>query len=413
MDPPASFSDSNSSTGLSPSMAAEGEISDMAAFMQNHDPSGQRRAASSLTPSAAMGSVRQHQHEHGLTDDEEEDVPMMMDSPLARPHGMHSHGSSTMQDLYRHHQQRKHDEQHGQSQSSLQYPDELQGGSFQQQVDYHPIESVEGAVSAVAARLPRMSSDETSSRYASVSTASQQQFDARPNLKKEPEEHSSTRSGNDIEAYTQSRPSFQGPQYQSSPGHHSFPPQMPPYNQIAHEIDKQEIPQLRHSSVEEAYLRHAHEHQHQQRYQQEQQEHERNGQTPPAVAPAESSHPRPQQVTDTRPYPRPGLPKEPATPAAEPDMPTTKLGRRCLAQKWKRTPDKTVAEVVVDGLLEEIPSRDSLLQMQCAGCEVLLQVPRTTLLVECPNCEEVHPAAKCILQKPAISRSTKSIPTYL
>jgi LSD1 subclass zinc finger protein len=76
-----------------------------------------------------------------------------------------------------------------------------------------------------------------------------------------------------------------------------------------------------------------------------------------------------------------------------------------------------MAELVVDGLSEELAGRDSLVRIECAGCHALLHAPRTTLLVECPNCQEVHPVAKCRLIKTptpgVVSRSSKSIPTYL
>ncbi|KAG7365335.1 hypothetical protein IV203_038538 [Nitzschia inconspicua] len=380
MDPPASLPNNIRSRTSSPMNAVEGIPPDMAAFMQSNDPSGRRKAVPSPKPPAQSELLRQALEQNHITD-AQDDVPMMMSSSVVGSDPIHPYGSTTMHELYHHQLQR-------QRQPSLLYED----GSND---DVHFQSPPSVAMSTAAARLPRASSDDTSFRYASVSTTSQP-HDTRTNLKKDPDESSSgNASSHNVLDHVPTRQSYPT----------DFDSQdILPYQQMMGDRYAGETAQDRHQLED----------QHHEFYQIEQLHHEQHSRSHlPPVPTANVSQLRSHPATDIRPQPRPGPPKEPLAQPVEPPMPRTKLGRRCLAQKWQRKPDKTTAEVVVYGLAEDVPSRDSLLEMECPGCQVLLQVARTTLLIECPNCEEVHPAAKCRPKKTAGVKSTNSIPTFL
>jgi LSD1 subclass zinc finger protein len=424
---------------------------DMASYSRSDEPSGPRSSPYSNesaidTNDTDNNNVNQH--------DLDDDGAMMMtgdNSPILRPQPLlERQGSSTMQQLHQYHQQQRKQQQQQQLQQQRQQQQPLQPSRHIEEntnVDYYyPKEDSGGEKTAVVAaavaaiaHLHRGSSDETSSRYASVTTPTQQ-YDSRPNLKKDSEDYSST--GN----FSNDLPSYHQLQHRQHQYHHQQPQQPQqqqsqqyPYSQNLSQQHQQMFRYPQSDSgrdVEKLQQPHhrSYENQQQQQHQQQEghsldqerqlyqaqqlQQHRMYAPTSPLVSDTTAPRRLPQPaITDARPYPRPGPPREPTTPAAEPPIPRTKLGRRCLAQKWKRTPDKVMAELVVDGLSDEVAGRDSLVQMECASCQALLHAPRTTLLVECPKCQEVHPVVKCRLIKTptsgVISRSTKSIPTYL
>lgn len=98
-----------------------------------------------------------------------------------------------------------------------------------------------------------------------------------------------------------------------------------------------------------------------------------------------SSRPRPSQ----RPYPQSGPPQGPNTPSVEPTVPQTRLGRRMLARKAERQPDFVPAKFA-DALAPV-----DCTNLECIMCQAALEIPKTAVVLVCPNCDEVQPVANC------------------
>jgi hypothetical protein len=92
---------------------------------------------------------------------------------------------------------------------------------------------------------------------------------------------------------------------------------------------------------------------------------------------------------DVRPHPRAGVPQEPSGGVRPLPPPKTRLGRRCLTERRPRRPDKAVGSLEFSGQDHHIVS------VECAGCSTLLRVGKTAIMIECPKCQEVHPAVTC------------------
>ncbi len=97
----------------------------------------------------------------------------------------------------------------------------------------------------------------------------------------------------------------------------------------------------------------------------------------------------PRSKHNQRPYPQPGRPQEPTTPAIEPNVPPSRLGRRMLARKIERKPDFVVAEFATAS-----PPIDST-NVECITCQAALEIPKSVIVILCPNCDQIQPAASC------------------
>jgi len=86
-------------------------------------------------------------------------------------------------------------------------------------------------------------------------------------------------------------------------------------------------------------------------------------------------------------------PPKPNYTPLEPSVPHSRLGRRCLIDKPKREADlvKGLAVVGADG---SIRSRDTIV-VNCAKCGADLSMPRSAIVVSCPSCYKISPAASC------------------
>lgn len=98
-----------------------------------------------------------------------------------------------------------------------------------------------------------------------------------------------------------------------------------------------------------------------------------------------SSRPRASQ----RPYPQAGPPQGPTTPPVEPTVPPTRLGRRMLARKAERQPD------FVSAKFADAPAPVDCTNLECIMCQAALEIPKTAVVLSCPNCDEVQPVANC------------------
>ena len=80
------------------------------------------------------------------------------------------------------------------------------------------------------------------------------------------------------------------------------------------------------------------------------------------------------------------------------DLPPQRLGRRCLTfKRSKRLPDRVMG-VIVEGTESNTPSPESdaaWIKIECIGCQSSLQVPKESVIVECPICHGFHPVASC------------------
>ena len=80
------------------------------------------------------------------------------------------------------------------------------------------------------------------------------------------------------------------------------------------------------------------------------------------------------------------------------DLPPQRLGRRCLTfKRSKRLPDRVMG-VIVEGTGTNTSSSESdvaWIKIECIGCQSSLQVPKESVIVECPVCHGFHPVASC------------------
>ena len=98
-----------------------------------------------------------------------------------------------------------------------------------------------------------------------------------------------------------------------------------------------------------------------------------------------SSRPRSTQ----KPFPQAGRPQAPTNPAVEPTAPPTRLGRRMLVRKAERQPDFVAAKFA------DAPAPVDCTNLECIMCQAALEIPKTAVVLSCPNCDEVQPVANC------------------
>jgi len=89
-------------------------------------------------------------------------------------------------------------------------------------------------------------------------------------------------------------------------------------------------------------------------------------------------------------------PPRPNQKPVEPSVPASRLGRRCLTRKPKREPD-LVKGLVVAGANRTIRARDTVV-VNCANCGTEIQIARNAIVVSCPSCYKISPAATCKIQ---------------
>jgi predicted RNA-binding Zn-ribbon protein involved in translation (DUF1610 family) len=102
------------------------------------------------------------------------------------------------------------------------------------------------------------------------------------------------------------------------------------------------------------------------------------------------------------PEPTPGIPMEPTQSAIEPTKPETRIGRRYILKKPQRAPDLIKATLItspnqLQQLLDQSQQGETVVvyALDCASCGAPLQVHKTAILVSCPQCDSVNPAATC------------------
>lgn len=96
--------------------------------------------------------------------------------------------------------------------------------------------------------------------------------------------------------------------------------------------------------------------------------------------------------TTERPYPQPGPPQEPTIQATEPTPPASRLGRRILTQRPERQPDFIVAKLCTG---QSTTALDFCYHVECVTCRASIEIPKNIVMLSCPNCDQVHPAASC------------------
>ena len=130
-----------------------------------------------------------------------------------------------------------------------------------------------------------------------------------------------------------------------------------------------------------------------------------------SAAPSSRRHPN---------YPQPhagAAPRASTVRPLEPSAPASRLGRRILTHRPERQPDFVAAT------LEEGPSRpplheeaaigatpttwtitlaSTLTSVECVTCGTFLPIPKSTVLVLCPVCDEVNPVASCRVMPTAV-----------
>jgi predicted RNA-binding Zn-ribbon protein involved in translation (DUF1610 family) len=106
-----------------------------------------------------------------------------------------------------------------------------------------------------------------------------------------------------------------------------------------------------------------------------------------------ASHQYRTQAERLYPNPKAGLPQEPTAQAIEPTIPASRLGRRCLTHKPKRTPDLVQGKMVQDVVVQA--DNMNVTHVHCVGCGVTLQIAKNTVVVNCPKCDQVHLSASC------------------
>lgn len=94
-----------------------------------------------------------------------------------------------------------------------------------------------------------------------------------------------------------------------------------------------------------------------------------------------------------RPLPGSPPPQHPTETYVEPAIPPSRLGRRCLVQKPKREPELVKGLVVQNSSSGNISN--SKVYVGCANCGVTMQISKNAVVVSCPNCYEIRPAASC------------------
>lgn len=92
------------------------------------------------------------------------------------------------------------------------------------------------------------------------------------------------------------------------------------------------------------------------------------------------------------PLPQPGRPQGPTSQAMEPAMPQSRLGRRILTQKPVRQPDFVRAKVAGESS-KAMPL--DYTNVECVTCRSTIEIPKSAVVILCPTCEQVHPAASC------------------
>lgn len=92
-----------------------------------------------------------------------------------------------------------------------------------------------------------------------------------------------------------------------------------------------------------------------------------------------------------RPYPKPGLPPEPNLGAWEPLLPQSRLGRRILTKPLRR-PDFVRASILQE-TNRSTPLPPETSAFECGTCGSLLGFSTFAVVVRCPSCGNVQPAA--------------------
>lgn len=90
-----------------------------------------------------------------------------------------------------------------------------------------------------------------------------------------------------------------------------------------------------------------------------------------------------------RPTVKAGVPQEPNIEVIEPNMPSSRLGRRCLTHRPKRQPD------LVRGKVNGNSNNPNMIHVECVACGNILEISKHAIVVYCPTCFEVHHAATC------------------
>lgn len=92
------------------------------------------------------------------------------------------------------------------------------------------------------------------------------------------------------------------------------------------------------------------------------------------------------------PHPEAGRPQPTTIQFTEPIMPSSRLGRRILLNKPERQPDFVPAELSDHSQ----PHRAlDFIYVECGTCGSRLSIPKSAVMVSCPVCDHVHPAASC------------------
>jgi hypothetical protein len=361
--------------------------SNMADLMRNIDPN---HAGSGYTGTHYTGSHNDQHHYHDdLIDDEDEEdgdgnsnyeaesVPMMMTSPPQVNHTHHHIHTNNINHTTggRGGQRPAVASQTPPSSSSFQQQQQRDSdycGSSSRGPYGAPPDSTGGVPpSAVAAatttRISRGSSDDTSGFSSSPYNNHYTAVDSRPNLKHYPSEDNASGGDDDVN-------SSRFDEYE----------QQQQFSQHPHQNMRSEG-----NRFDEAHMSFDPQRQHQSSF---------------PIPNASSSQSSAGSSGAARPYPLAGPPAEPTAKAVEHKLPSSKLGRRCLTDRPKRQPDRVAGTIVNNppstvGTPTMASPIDSLQQfrIQCIGCNTVLQVPKSTIVVECPNCQEIHPTAKCIL----------------
>jgi len=102
----------------------------------------------------------------------------------------------------------------------------------------------------------------------------------------------------------------------------------------------------------------------------------------------------------SRSRPRPGA------PSLASKMPhfSARLGKRCLlwrnancSQIQQQQQRKDVDNSVEYDTNSIIPTKNSKIQVECAGCGTVVECFKASVVMECPNCHELHPTVICRL----------------
>lgn len=99
-----------------------------------------------------------------------------------------------------------------------------------------------------------------------------------------------------------------------------------------------------------------------------------------------------------RPYPKPGVPQEPTSQAMEPTIPQSRLGRRMMVHKSKREPSFVIP--TIQSSANGMDEHQTGSNLECTGCRMTLRVPKTAIVILCPNCDQVQLVANCRVIRP-------------